>query len=104
MEKEIWDYIKWLIMAVVGFLGVTFTIKSFKKDSHKDIYKKLDELERMKADKSDLERISQQNMDQIDRHNSDNKESFNMLMSYIQAQFKYMDDKISIILTNSKRK
>jgi len=122
MEKEIWDYVKWATMAIVGFLGISFTVRSLKKGSNKDIYKKIDEstgsiykrideLEHRKANRDyvdrEIDKILKQNSEQISNHIVENNAQFSMILTYMQSvdeKFNDLNKNVISILQNSKRK
>jgi hypothetical protein len=102
-HKEIWEIIKWTLGSIVGLAVLYLGIKSFKKDAHGAIYKKIDDntthinkriddLECRKADRPELEKISKQNADQIASHVTENNTQFTMILTYMESVDKKVDN------------
>jgi hypothetical protein len=94
-------------MAIVGFLGISFTARSLKSGTEKGIYKKIDEstnciyikideLEHRKANRDyvdrEIDKILKQNSEQITMHVSENNAQFSMILAYMESVDKKFDN------------
>lgn len=93
---------EWIAGSIIGIMGLITTWilakRSGHKATHKDIYDKLDDLAKNKADKDEIKRIAVDTNNQLVNHMNENTKQFETIMQFVQS----IDENFKILIQRLK--